>query len=189
MSKPAADGKADAAWQAPEADPVVTPPVARGKEASAGAVFPDPPARPMAVALAAAEAAGREGEVPVGAVILGPNGSMLASAGNRVYLENDPTAHAEILAIRAACAGLGRSRLDGCDLYVTLEPCPMCAAAIGAARIRRLYFGAADPKSGGVEHGPRVLDSSSAHHRPEIYGGIGETAAAALLKTFFRARR
>ncbi|SNB55090.1 tRNA(adenine34) deaminase [Arboricoccus pini] len=143
----------------------------------------------MTVALAAAESVGRLGEVPVGAVILGPDGSALAITGNRVYLDNDPTAHAEILAIRTASAKLGRPRLDGCDLYVTLEPCPMCAAAISTARIRRLYFGAADPKSGGVEHGPRVLDSSSAHHRPEVYGGISETASAALLQAFFKERR
>jgi tRNA(adenine34) deaminase len=148
-----------------------------------------PSGMPMEQALDEAAAAAARGEVPVGAVIVAPDGRILAAAGNRVLEDRDPTAHAEIVALRQAGERLGSSRLDGCDLYVTLEPCPMCAAAIGLARIRRLYFGAEDPKGGGVEHGPRVLASSSAHHRPEIYGGIGERRAADLLRAFFAARR
>ncbi len=144
---------------------------------------------PMAHALAEAEAAGARGEVPVGAVLLGPDGAVLAAAGNRVEADRDPTAHAEMLVLRQGAAALGAKQLDGCDLYVTLEPCPMCAAAISLARIRRLYFGAFDPKGGGVEHGPRIFDQPTCHHRPEIYGGIGERRAAALLRAFFRARR
>ncbi len=139
----------------------------------------------MSVALAEAEAAGRRGEVPVGAVVVGPEGRIMAQAGNRPIELHDPTAHAEILAIRAACATVGRPRLDDCDLYVTLEPCPMCAAAISFARIRRLYFGAADEKSGGVEHGPRIFSHPTCHHKPEVYGGIDELRAAALLRDFF----
>lgn len=139
--------------------------------------------------MAEARAAAARGEVPVGAVIVGPDGAILGSAGNRTRELADPTAHAEVLAIRAACAALGSERLTGCDLYVTLEPCPMCAAAISFARIRRLYFGASDPKGGGVEQGPRVFSHATCHHVPEIYGGIGEAEAAALLKEFFASRR
>ena len=143
----------------------------------------------MARALDAARAAGARGEVPVGAVIIGESGDVLAEAGNRTRELNDPTAHAEILAIRAACAVLGSERLTGCDLYVTLEPCSMCAAAIGFARIARLYYAAPDPKGGGVDHGPRVYAQPTCHHRPDVYGGIGESGAAALLRDFFAARR
>lgn len=143
----------------------------------------------MDLALAEAEAAGARGEVPVGAVVLGPDGAVLARAGNRTLELRDPSAHAELLAIRAACAALGTERLVDCDLYVSLEPCAMCAGAISFARIRRLYFGASDPKGGGVEHGARVFDQPTCHHAPEVYGGIGERAAAALLKDFFAARR
>ena len=145
---------------------------------------------PMDLALAEAEKAAAAGEVPVGAVLVdGRSGAVLARAHNRVETDRDPTAHAELLAIRAAAAALGAPRLAGCDLYVTLEPCPMCAQAIAFARIRRLYFGAADPKGGGVEHGPRIFGQPTCHHRPEIYGGIGERRAAELLRAFFRARR
>lgn len=142
----------------------------------------------MQIALAEAEAAAARGEVPVGAVLV-RDGRPLAAAGNEVEARADPTAHAEILVLRAGCAALGSPRLDGCDLYVTLEPCPMCAAAIALARIRRLYFGAYDPKGGGVEHGARVFERATCHHRPEVYGGIGETASAALLRAFFRRLR
>ena len=142
----------------------------------------------MDAALAAARAAGDRGEVPVGAVIVGTEG-VVAQAGNRTRELNDPTAHAEILAIRAACAALGQERLTGYDLYVTLEPCPMCAAAISAARLRRLYYGAADPKSGGVAQGPRVFAHPQCHHVPEVYDGIAAGDAEALLKTFFAQRR
>ena len=144
---------------------------------------------PMQQALVEAMAAGERGEVPIGAVVTGPDGAVLAAAGNRTRELNDPTAHAEVLAIRAACARLGAERLTGCDLYVTLEPCPMCAGAISFARIRRLYYGAADPKGGGVEHGARVFNQATCHHAPEIYPGIDEESAAALLKSFFRAKR
>jgi tRNA(adenine34) deaminase len=143
----------------------------------------------MARALAEAAAAAKRGEVPVGAVIAGPDGAVLAVAGNRTREHNDPTAHAELLAIRAACAALGSERLTGCDLYVTLEPCAMCAAAISFARIRRLYYGAADPKGGGVEHGARVFNQETCHHVPEIYTGIDEARAAAMLKSFFQEKR
>jgi tRNA(adenine34) deaminase len=143
----------------------------------------------MERALAQARAAGRDGEVPVGAVIVGPDGAVLAEAGNRTEADRDPTAHAELLAIRAAAARLGAPRLADCDLYVTLEPCPMCAAAISFARLRRVYYGAPDPKGGGVEHGPRIFDQPTCHHRPEIYPGIGEQEAADLLRAFFKARR
>jgi tRNA(adenine34) deaminase len=143
----------------------------------------------MALALAEAEAAAERGEVPVGAVLLDPEGSVLAISGNQVERDHDPTAHAEMLVLRAAAARLGLTRLAGCDLYVTLEPCPMCAAAIGLARVRRLYFGAYDPKGGGVEHGPRMFDQPTCHHRPEIYGGIAERIASELLRDFFAARR
>ena len=142
----------------------------------------------MAAALAEARAAARRGEVPVGAV-LARDGAVVARGGNRVEATGDPTAHAELLVLRRGARALGRHGLGGCDLYVTLEPCPMCAHAIALARIRRLYYGAPDPKGGGVEHGPMIFDSPSAHHRPEVYGGVGERAAAALLRTFFRARR
>ncbi len=141
-------------------------------------------------ALREARAAAARGETPVGAVILDPaDGAVIAAAGNRTRELRDPTAHAETLAIRAACAALGSERLPGLDLYVTLEPCPFCAAAIAAARISRLYYGAADPKSGGVEQGPRVFDHPQSHHRPEVYGGIAESDCAALLRAFFAARR
>ncbi len=143
----------------------------------------------MALALAEAGAAAARGEVPVGAVIVGADAGVLARAGNRMEELGDPTAHAEMLAVRAACAATGAKRLDGCDLYVTLEPCPMCAQAISFARIRRLYFAAHDPKGGGVEHGPRIFRATSCHHRPEIYGGIDERPAADLLKAFFAERR
>jgi tRNA(Arg) A34 adenosine deaminase TadA len=143
----------------------------------------------MALALAAARAAGARGEVPIGAVIVGADGAVLAEAGNRTEELRDPTAHAEMLAIRAAAQALGAPRLVGCDLYVTLEPCPMCAQAISFARIRRLYWGAADPKGGGVEHGPRIFDQPTCHHRPELYPGLSESEAAELLRDFFRARR
>ena len=143
----------------------------------------------MERALAQARAAAQRGEVPIGAVIVGPLGEVLAEAGNRTEELRDPTAHAEMLAIRAAAARLGAPRLVDCDLYVTLEPCPMCAQAISFARIRRLYWGAPDPKGGGVEHGPRIFDQPTCHHRPEVYGGIAERTAGDLLRRFFRARR
>jgi tRNA(adenine34) deaminase len=143
----------------------------------------------MAIALEEAEAAGRRGEVPVGAVIVGPGGDILARDGNRTLELRDPTAHAEMLVIRAAARRLASERLIGCHLYVTLEPCAMCAAAISFARIERLYFGAADLKGGAVEHGARFFSQATCHHAPQVYGGIGESAAAALLKDFFRARR
>ena len=146
------------------------------------------PLDPMGLALAEARAAAARGEVPVGAVIV-KDGSLVAAAGNRTRELNDPTAHAEILVIRAACAALGSERLIGCDLYVTLEPCPMCAAAISFARLRRLYYGAADPKGGGVEHGPRIFSQPTCHHRPEVYGGIAEREAGDLLRAFFHERR
>lgn len=143
----------------------------------------------MDLALREAKDAAARGEVPVGAVLIGPAGELLASAGNRMREKRDPTAHAEMEAIRAGAAALGSERLIGCDLYVTLEPCPMCAAAISAARIARLYYGAEDPKSGGVVHGARVFSHPQCHHVPEIYGGIGEEASRALLQAFFRERR
>ena len=144
----------------------------------------------MAFALAEAERAGERGEVPVGAVVVeSATGSVLASAGNRVEELRDPTAHAEMLALRIAAKRKGAPRLTDCDLYVSLEPCPMCAAAISFARLRRLYFGASDPKGGGVEYGPRIFTQPTCHHRPEVYGGIDEARAAALLKRFFQDRR
>jgi tRNA(adenine34) deaminase len=146
-------------------------------------------ARPMELALAEAEAARDLGEVPIGAVIVSAGGEVLAQASNRTLTLRDPTAHAELLAIRAAAAKLGSERLTACDLYVTLEPCAMCVAAISFARIRRLYFGAADPKGGAVEHGPRFFQQATCHHAPEVIGGLSETRAAALLKEFFAARR
>jgi len=142
----------------------------------------------MHIALEEARAAGARGEVPVGAVICGPDG-VIAQAGNRTRELNDPTAHAEVLAIRAACDVLGQERLAGYDLYVTLEPCPMCAAAISNARIARLYYGAADPKSGGVAQGPRVFSHPQCHHAPEIYDGLDAAASEAMLKTFFASKR
>ena len=142
----------------------------------------------MDIALQEARAAAERGEVPVGAVIAGPDG-IIAQAGNRTRALHDPTAHAEILAIRAACASLGQERLAGFDLYVTLEPCPMCAAAISNARIRRLYYGAPDPKSGGVGQGPRVFSHPQCHHVPEIYDGLAARESEALLRDFFAARR
>ena len=143
----------------------------------------------MEIALAEARAAAARGEVPVGAVIVAPDGRIVARAGNRTRQLSDPTAHAELLAIRAACAAIGSERLVGHDLYVTLEPCAMCAAAIAAARIGRLYYGAADPKSGGVAQGARVFTHPQCHHAPEIYDGISADAAETLLKDFFAARR
>jgi tRNA(adenine34) deaminase len=142
----------------------------------------------MAIAMDEARAAGARGEVPVGAVIV-RDGDVLAQAGNRTLADKDPTAHAELLAVRAAAQKLGSERLTGCDLYVTLEPCAMCAAALSFARIRRLYYGAADPKGGAVENGVRFFAAPTCHHRPEVYGGIGESEAGALLKEFFAARR
>lgn len=143
----------------------------------------------MDLALAEAKAASDRGEVPVGAVIVKASGEILARCGNRTLELRDPTAHAELLAIRAAAKALGSERLVNCDLYVTLEPCAMCAAAISFARVRRLYFGAGDPKGGAVEHGPRFFGQSICHHTPEVYGGLSETAAAELLKAFFAGRR
>jgi cytidine deaminase len=143
----------------------------------------------MSIALAEARAAAARGEVPVGAVVLDPAGRVVAQAGNRTRELSDPTAHAEILAIRAACAAAGTDRLPGHALWVTLEPCPMCAAALAFARIARLYYGAADPKSGGVGQGPRIFSHPQCHHRPEVFDGIAEAEAAALLRDFFAARR
>lgn len=146
--------------------------------------------KPMDIALEEARAAAERGEVPVGAVVVdGASGDIVARAGNETRAQNDPTAHAEVLAIRRAAAILGAERLGGCDLYVTLEPCTMCAAAISFARLRRLYYGAEDPKGGGVAHGVRFFAQPTCHHRPEVYGGIAEVAAAALLRDFFAARR
>ncbi len=144
---------------------------------------------PMEKAFEEARAAASRGEVPVGAVIVDSTGQILAQAGNRTLELKDPTAHAEILAIRQACEVLENERLIDCDLYVTLEPCPMCAAAISFARIRRLYYGAEDPKSGGVDHGPRIFSHPTCHHAPEVYGGIREAEASGLLKEFFSRRR
>ena len=143
----------------------------------------------MERALGEARAAAARGEVPVGAVLVDPAGRVVATAGNRTREQSDPSAHAEMLVIREAAARLGSERLIGHDLYVTLEPCAMCAAAISFARIRRLYYGAADPKSGGVEHGARVFSQTTCHHRPDLYPGLGEEDAAALLRTFFADRR
>jgi len=143
----------------------------------------------MALALAEAEAAAERKEVPVGAVIVSAAGEVLALAGNQVMANHDPTGHAEMLAIRQAAQRLGSERLLNCDLYVTLEPCPMCAQAISFARIRRLYYGASDPKGGGVDNGPAIFSQPSCHHAPEVYGGICETQAASLLKGFFKSRR
>jgi tRNA(adenine34) deaminase len=142
----------------------------------------------MDMALDEARAAGARGEVPVGCVIV-RDGAVVARAGNRTLADRDPTAHAEIIAIRAAAALLGSERLDDCDLYVTLEPCAMCAGAVAFARIRRLYYGAADPKGGAVDNGVKFFASPTCHHRPEVYGGLAEAEAGALLKDFFRERR
>ena len=143
----------------------------------------------MAIALEEAEIAAMRGEVPVGAAICTADGTLLARDGNRTLELCDPTAHAEMLVIRAAAQKIGSERLIGCQLYVTLEPCAMCAAAISFARIARLYFGASDEKGGAVENGPRFFSQPTCHHAPEVYGGIAETAASALLRDFFRSRR
>jgi tRNA(Arg) A34 adenosine deaminase TadA len=139
-------------------------------------------------AFAEARAAGVRGEVPIGAAIV-KDGALIGSAGNRTREFNDPTAHAEMLAIRIACEKLGSERIGDCDLYVTLEPCPMCAGAISFARVRRLYYAASDPKGGGVEHGPRVFSHATCHHAPEVYSGIRESEAAELLRAFFQEKR
>jgi tRNA(adenine34) deaminase len=143
-----------------------------------------PQASFMDLAIAEAHAARAAGEVPVGCVVV-RDGTVIARAGNRTLRDKDPTAHAEVLAIRQAAAAIGTERLVDCDLHVTLEPCTMCAAAISFARLRRLYYGAADPKGGGVDHGVRFFSSPTCHHRPEVYGGIGEGEATAMLKDFF----
>lgn len=144
----------------------------------------------MELALHEARAAAELGEVPVGAVLIdGRTGDLLARAHNRVETQGDPTAHAELLVIQAGARRLGVKRLERVDLYVTLEPCPMCATAIALARLRRLYFGAYDPKGGGVDHGPRIFEQATCHHRPEVISGLEESRCAALLTTFFRARR
>jgi tRNA(adenine34) deaminase len=143
----------------------------------------------MEHALVEARNAAQRGEVPVGCVILGPDGRLLAAAGNRTEVARDPTAHAELLAIRVACSHLNSARLTDCDLYVTLEPCPMCAQAISFARLRRVYYGASDPKGGGIEHGPRIFDQPTCHFRPEVYPGIADRESGELLKAFFRERR
>lgn len=149
-------------------------------------MFPLPD--PMRLALETARQAALAGEVPVGAVVV-RDGQVIATGANAPRATHDPTAHAEIIAIRAAAALLGRDRLDGCDLWVTLEPCAMCAGAIAHARIDRLYYGAGDPKGGAVDHGPRFFNQPTCHHHPEVYAGIGEGEASALLKTFFAERR
>ncbi len=146
-------------------------------------------AKPMQSALAEAKSAAARGEVPVGAVVLTPDGTIIARAGNRTEQHSDPTAHAEILALRAAAAHRASPRLPDCDLVVTLEPCPMCAHAISLFRIRRLIFGAYDPKGGGVDHGARIFDATSCHHRPDIVGGVQESASATLLRDFFQDKR
>lgn len=149
-----------------------------------------PEPSPMDLALAEARDAGARGEVPVGAVVVdGQSGHVLAAAGNRVEELSDPSAHAEILAIRETASAAGRPRLDGMDLYVTLEPCAMCASAISLARVRKLVFGAYDAKMGGVEHGARVFEQPTCHHKPEVVGGVAESESAALLKEFFKERR
>lgn len=143
----------------------------------------------MAFALDEARLAAERGEVPVGAVLVAPDGTIAARAGNRIRELSDPSAHAEMLVIREGCRAIGSERLIGYALYVTLEPCPMCATAISFARIRRLYYGASDPKGGGVESGPRIYSQPTCHHAPEIYSGIMETEAAELLRAFFATRR
>src|SRR5690348_7442588 len=157
--------------------------------AQQGSRMTDPDIKPMALALAAAERAAKAGEVPVGAVLIDARGAVLAQTANQVETLGDPTAHAELLALREAAAQRGRPILDDCDLYVTLEPCAMCAGAIALARIRRLYFGASDPKGGAVEHGPRFFQQPTCHHRPDVYGGIDATRAGELLRRFFADRR
>ena len=147
------------------------------------------PAERMALALAEPGKAAALEEVPVGAIIVAADGTLLAAAGHRTRADSDPTAHAEVLAIRQACNAVGSERLIGADLYVTLEPCPMCAAAISLARIRRLYYGAPDPKGGGIEQGPRIFSHPTCHHRPDVYAGIAETECAALLRQFFATKR
>jgi tRNA(adenine34) deaminase len=142
----------------------------------------------MDMALAEARAAGARGEVPVGAVVV-RDGKVLAGAGNRALADRDPTAHAEMIVIRQAASKVGSERLDDCDLYVTLEPCAMCAGAVAFARIRRLYYGAADPKGGAVDNGVKFFASATCHHRPEVYGGLAEAEASSLLKEFFKERR
>ena len=142
----------------------------------------------MEMALEEARAAGERGEVPVGCVLV-RGGEIIARAGNRTVADRDPTAHAEMIAIRDAARALGSERLEDCDVYVTLEPCAMCAGALTFARIRRLYYGAADPKGGAIEHGAKFFASPTCHHRPEVYGGLAEAAAGELLKTFFKNRR
>jgi len=149
---------------------------------------PFPLPDPMRLALDEARASGAADEVPIGAVVV-KDGAVIATGQNRNRRDNDPTAHAEIVAMRAACAVLGTDRLTGCDLWVTLEPCAMCAGAIAHARIARLYYGAPDPKGGGVEHGARVFAQTQCHHRPELFAGMGEDAAAGLLRDFFSVRR
>ena len=144
----------------------------------------------MTAAIALADAAAAMGEVPVGAVLVDSlSDTVVAATHNRMLADHDPTAHAEMLAIRLASAAKGEIRLTECDLYVTLEPCPMCAAALALARVRRIYFGAYDPKGGGVEHGPRIFSQPTCHHRPEVYGGICEDTCAAQLRAFFAQRR
>lgn len=143
----------------------------------------------MDIALSEARLAAQRGETPVGAVIVNASGEVLAQNGNRTREMSDPTAHAEVLVIREVCAQMGSERLPDLDLYVTLEPCPMCAMAISSARIARLYYGAADPKSGGVEQGPRIFNHKQCHHKPEVYGGISENDSAELLRDFFESRR
>ena len=143
----------------------------------------------MEQALSEARAAAKRGEVPVGAVVVSPDGEVIATAGNQTRADNDPTAHAEILALRAACAHVGSERLAGHTLYVTLEPCAMCAGAIAAARIARLYYGASDPKSGGVAQGARVFAHPQCHHAPEVFDGIAAAESEAMLRGFFTARR
>lgn len=148
-----------------------------------------PASKAMALALAEARAAAARGEVPVGAAITGADGTIIATAGNRTIELSDPSAHAEILAIRAACATLGSPRLPGTTLHVTLEPCPMCAAAVAQARVAILVYGASDPKSGGIETGPRIFSHPQTHHVPQVVSGVGEVEAAALLRAFFAMRR
>jgi tRNA(adenine34) deaminase len=143
----------------------------------------------MAIAIEEAQAAAARGEVPVGACVMGADGTILARAGNRTLELKDATAHAEMLVLREASAAISSERLTDCDLYVTLEPCAMCAGAISHARVRRIYFAAGDPKMGAVEHGPRFFSHATCHHAPEVYGGIGEAQAAELLRAFFKARR